>query len=276
MVHFDFEFLLVVATALTGLLWLVDALFFAKSRQQLATSKSLPEPIWVEYSKSFFPVLLAVMILRSFLFEPFRIPSGSMMPSLLVGDFILVNKFSYGLRLPITHSRITEGDKPKRGDVAVFRYPKNESLDYIKRVVGIPGDRISYKNRRLTVNGQPVNVLFDHKYWGLGDREQMLSGDGCDKANASCDVFIEEFGQVGHTIMNNPDVPYSFEGEYLVPEGHYFVMGDNRDHSNDSRFWGYVPENNLVGKAIIIWMHWDWRPGGSGLNVNRIGTGISD
>ena len=276
MIHFDFEFLLVVATALTGVFWLVDSLFFAKSREQLATSKTLPDPILVEYSKSFFPVLLAVMVLRSFLFEPFRIPSGSMMPSLLVGDFILVNKFSYGLRLPIIHTRITEGDKPKRGDVAVFRYPKNESLDYIKRVVGLPGDHISYRDRRLTVNGKPVSLVFDHKYWGLGDRKQMLAGDGCDKANASCDVFVEEFDRGDHTVMTNPDVPYSFDGEYVVPEGHYFVMGDNRDHSNDSRFWGYVPEQNLVGKAIMIWMHWDWRSGGSGLNVNRIGTGISD
>ncbi len=164
MIHFDFEFLLVVTTALTGVFWLVDSLFFAKSRQQLATSKTLPDPILVEYSKSFFPVLLAVMVLRSFLFEPFRIPSGSMMPSLLVGDFILVNKFSYGLRLPITHTRITEGDKPKRGDVAVFRYPKNDSLDYIKRVIGLPGDHISYRDRRLMVNGKPVSLVFDHKY----------------------------------------------------------------------------------------------------------------
>jgi len=276
MIHFDFEFLLVLATAVTGIFWLLDALFFAKSRRQQATSKTIPDPILVEYSKSFFPVLLAVMVLRSFLFEPFRIPSGSMMPTLLVGDFILVNKFSYGLRLPITHTRITEGDKPKRGDVIVFRYPKDESLDYIKRVIGLPGDHISYYNRRLTVNGKLVDITFDHKYEGLGDLNGKLNNDGCDRKNASCDVFVEKFGNMEHMAMTNPDVRYAFDGEYFVPPGHYFVMGDNRDHSNDSRFWGYVPENNLVGKAIIIWMHWDWRPGGSGLNINRIGTGISD
>ena len=276
MMHFDFEFLLVVATAFTGVFWLIDFLFFAKSRQQPATSKTLPDPILVEYSKSFFPVLLAVMVLRSFLFEPFRIPSGSMMPTLLVGDFILVNKFSYGLRLPIIHTRITEGEKPKRGDVAVFRYPKDESLDYIKRVVGLPGDHISYINRRLKVNGKPVDIAFDYKYWGLGDRNEESNGDGCDRKNASCDVFTEKFADAEHMVMTNPDVRYGYDGDYFVPPGHYFVMGDNRDHSNDSRFWGYVPEQNLVGKAIIIWMHWDWRSGGSGLNINRIGTGISD
>jgi signal peptidase I len=276
MIHFDFEFLLVLATLLTGVFWLVDALFFAKNRQQQATSKTLTDPILVEYSKSFFPVLLAVMVLRSFMFEPFRIPSGSMMPSLLVGDFILVNKFSYGIRLPIVHTRVTEGDKPKRGDVAVFRYPKNESLDYIKRVIGLPGDHISYYNRRLRVNGKLVSTTFDHKFLGLGDRTENSNSDGCDRVNARCDVFIENFENSGHMVMINPDVPYAFEGDFSVPKGHYFVMGDNRDHSNDSRFWGYVPEQNLVGKAIIIWMHWDWRTGGGGLDINRIGTGISD
>lgn len=276
MVHFDFEFLLVLATAVTGVFWLLDALFFAKSRQQQAADKTVPDPILVEYAKSFFPVLLAVMVLRSFIFEPFRIPSGSMMPSLLVGDFILVNKFSYGLRLPIIHTRITEGDRPKRGDVMVFRFPDDESLDYIKRVIGLPGDHISYYNRRLKVNGELVDITFDHKYRGLGDLTGMSNGGGCDRKNAKCDVFVEKFGDMEHMAMTNPDVRYAFDGEYFVPPGQYFVMGDNRDHSNDSRFWGYVPEDNLVGKAIIVWMHWDWRTGGSGLNINRTGTGISD
>jgi len=250
MVHFDFEFLLVIATALTGLIWLVDALLFARSRQQAATSKTLPDPILIEYSKSFFPVLLAVMVLRSFLYEPFRIPSGSMMPTLLVGDFILVNKYDYGVRLPVIHNKISEGEKPKRGDVAVFRYPEDESLDYIKRIIGLPGDHIKYYNRRLTVNGRPMSI--------------------------ACDVFVENFDQSGYTVMTNPDVRVSFDGEIFVPEGEYFVMGDNRDHSNDSRFWGFVPEENLVGKAVMIWMHWDWREGGSGLQLSRIGTRISD
>jgi signal peptidase I len=276
MVHFDFEFLLVVATALTGLIWLIDALFFAGSRQQAATSKTLPDPILIEYSKSFFPVLLAVMVLRSFLYEPFRIPSGSMMPTLLVGDFILVNKYDYGVRLPVIHNRVTDGVKPKRGDVAVFRYPEDESLDYIKRVIGLPGDHIKYYNRRLTVNGREVSIAFDHKYKGLGTSENMMNNGGCDKVNAACDVFVENFDQSGYTVMTNPDVRYTFDGEIFVPEGQYFVMGDNRDHSNDSRFWGFVPEKNLVGKAVMIWMHWDWREGGTGLDISRIGTRISD
>jgi signal peptidase I len=276
MVHFDFEFLLVIATALTGLIWLVDALLFARSRQQAATSKTLPDPILIEYSKSFFPVLLAVMVLRSFLYEPFRIPSGSMMPTLLVGDFILVNKYDYGVRLPVIHNKMTEGEKPKRGDVAVFRYPKDESLDYIKRIIGLPGDHIEYYNKRLTVNGRPMSIAHDHKYKGLGTRENMMNNGGCDKVSAACDVFVENFDQSGYTVMTNPDVRIPSDGEIFVPQGQYFVMGDNRDHSNDSRFWGFVPEENLVGKAVMIWMHWDWREGGSGLQLSRIGTRISD
>ena len=276
MIHFDFEFLLVIATAITGLIWLIDALFFARSRQQSATSKTRPDPILIEYSKSFFPVLFVVMALRSFGWEPFRIPSGSMMPTLLVGDFILVNKFDYGVRLPVIHNRMTQGEKPKRGDVAVFRYPEDESLDYIKRVIGLPGDHISYYNRRLTVNGTPLAIALDHKYKGLGTPENMMNKGGCDKVNAACDVLVENFDESGYTVMTNPDVRYSFDGEIFVPENQYFVMGDNRDHSNDSRFWGFVPEENLVGKAVMIWMHWDWRDGGSGLQLSRIGTGISD
>ena len=210
MVHFDFEFLLVIATGLTGVIWLIDALFFARSRQQAATSKTLSDPILIEYSKSFFPVLLAVMILRSFLYEPFRIPSGSMMPTLLVGDFILVNKYDYGVRLPVIHNKMTDGEKPKRGDVAVFRYPEDESLDYIKRIIGLPGDHIKYYNRRLTVNGKPVSIAFDHKYMGLGTRENTMNNGGCDKVDAACDVFVEDFDQSGYTVMTNPDVRYTF------------------------------------------------------------------
>jgi len=276
MFHVDFEFALVLASAVTGLVWLIDILFFARSRNRQALSKSQQEPILLEYSKSFFPVLLAVLLLRGFLFEPFRIPSGSMMPSLLVGDFILVNKFSYGLRLPVIHTRLTQGDKPKRGEVAVFRFPEDESLDYIKRVIGLPGDHISYYNRRLSINGKPLETKFDHKYPGLGDRHNMVDGNGCDKIGAKCDVQIENIGQSSYTMMTNPDVGYSRDGELFVPEGQYFVMGDNRDHSNDSRFWGFVPEQNLVGKAVMVWMHWDWRNSGNGLDVSRIGTTISN
>ncbi len=276
MIHFDFEFLLVLGTLGSGLIWLIDHFMFARQRQKEATSKSVHDPIIVEYSKSFFPVLLAVMILRSFVYEPFRIPSGSMMPTLLVGDFILVNKYDYGLRLPVIHTEITGGEKPKRGDIAVFRYPKDESLDYIKRVIGLPGDHISYYNRRLSVNGKLVKTQLLETYQGLGESSELVINQGCDNIKAKCKVFNEELGETSYTMMTNPDVRYSADGELFVPSGHYFVMGDNRDHSNDSRFWGFVPEENLVGKAVMIWMHWDWRNGGTGLELSRIGTRISD
>jgi signal peptidase I len=275
MIHFDFEFFLVIATALTGLLWLADTLLFARQRKPLALSQEYKEPLLVEYSHAFFPVLLAVLVLRAFIFEPFRIPSGSMMPTLLVGDFILVNKFTYGLRLPVTHYKITEGDKPRRGDVIVFRYPQDESQDYIKRVIGLPGDHVSYYNRKLSINGKPVEDVEDHLYQGLGDLNHMAGASGCDRVGADCQVYVESIGEDSYTIMNNPASLYAINGEFFVPEGHYFVMGDNRDHSNDSRIWGYVPEENLVGKAVMVWMHWDWRDGGSGLELSRIGRTIS-
>ncbi len=276
MIHFDFEFILLFGTIAAGLIWLVDGLFFAKERQQASTSKTLHDPIVVEYAKSFFPVLFAVLILRGFLYEPFRIPSGSMMPTLLVGDFILVNKYDYGLRLPVTHTKITPGDKPKRGDIAVFRFPDDESLDYIKRVIGLPGDHISYYNRRLSINGKQLKADFVDNYQGLGESSDLMINQGCDSIKASCKVFNESLGEVDYTIMTNPSVRYSADGELFVPPGHYFVMGDNRDHSNDSRFWGFVPEENLVGKAVMIWMHWDWRGGGTGLDLSRAGTRISN
>jgi len=275
MFHYDFEFFLLLASFLTGLIWLIDSLLFSSKRRKDSNGIAFSEPLLLEYSKSFFPVLLVVLILRGFLFEPFRIPSGSMMPTLLVGDFILVNKFSYGLRLPVTHTRLTNGDKPIRGDVAVFRYPRNEALDYIKRVIGLPGDRIGYYNRRLTINGELVETNFDRDYQGLGELNGMVGGNGCDKVDVKCKVLIEQQSEVEYTVMNNLQNSYSADGELLVPKGHYFVMGDNRDHSSDSRVWGFVPEENLVGKAVMIWMHWDWRTNGYGLNVSRVGTRIS-
>jgi len=265
MIHFDFEFLLVASVLISGIVWLVDSLFFAAKRRAVAQGQAVHEPLLVEYSKSFFPVLLAVMILRSFLFEPFRIPSGSMMPSLLVGDFILVNKYHYGLRLPVLHSKVTQGDAPKRGEVAVFRFPDNESLDFIKRVIGLPGDHVSYYNRRLMINGEPLKVEPDGIFPGQGSTSDNMQGG---------EVFIEHIDGFVHQMMTDPKVGFSATGELIVPEGHYFVMGDNRDHSNDSRFWGFVPEQNLVGKAVMIWMHWDWRTGGSGLDLSRVGTKI--
>ena len=275
MIHFDFEFFLVIATAVTGLLWLADILVFARLRRQPSLSKVKNEPLVFEYSRAFFPVLLAVLVLRAFIVEPFRIPSGSMMPSLLVGDFILVNKFSFGLRLPITHARVGPGELPQRGDVVVFRYPQDESQDYIKRVIGLPGDHVSYYNRRLSINGEPLEMESLSSYEGLGDLNQMQGASGCDRAHADCQVFVESNGETDYTVMTNPSSTYGVNGEVFVPQGHYFVMGDNRDHSNDSRIWGYVPEENLVGKAFMIWMHWDWRTGGTGLDLSRIGRKIS-
>ncbi len=273
--HFDFEFLLIILTLVAGLIWLADVLLFARRRQQLASSESEREPLLVEYSKAFFPVLIAVLVLRSFLFEPFRIPSGSMMPTLLVGDFILVNKFSYGLRLPAVHYRVTEGNQPKRGDVVVFRYPQDDSQDYIKRVIGLPGDHIAYYNRRLSINSEPMMTVSDHVYEGLGELTKMRNAGGCDRIDAKCQVYIEEIDQSKHTVMTNPGPGYGGRGgEVVVPEGHYFVMGDNRDHSHDSRAWGFVPVENLVGKAVRIWMHWDWRKDGSGLDLARVGRKI--
>ena len=276
MVHFDFELLLLILTAVTGLLWLADVLVFARLRKQPATSKIKKEPLVIEYSRAFFPVLIAVLVLRAFLFEPFRIPSGSMMPTLLVGDFILVNKFTYGLRLPVWQTRITEGNRPKRGDVVVFRYPKDESQDYIKRVVGLPGDHVAIYNQRLSINGKLLDIEPDRIYEGLGDLNKMQYANGCDRAAANCQVYIEKLGQAEYTIMTNPGSTFGVNGELFIPEGEYFVMGDNRNHSNDSRIWGNVPEENLVGKAVMIWMHWDWRKDGTGLNLSRVGGKISN
>jgi len=276
MIHFDFEALLVVLTLVAGLIWLLDVLLLARSRQQPSTSRTRPEPLIIEYAKAFFPVLFAVLILRALLFEPFRIPSGSMMPTLLVGDFILVNKFSYGLRLPVWHTQITEGDKPKRGEVVVFRYPNDESQDYIKRVVGLPGDHVSYYNRRLSINGKQLDISNDRMYQGLGELFQIENPSGCDRADAKCQVVIEKTDQTSYTVMTDPGSSYSVNGELFVPEGHYFVMGDNRDHSNDSRVWGFVPEENLVGKAVMVWMHFDGRKGTKAIDLSRVGQKISN
>ncbi len=282
---FDVALLLVLATGVAGAIWLIDAVFFARQRARdgaleqseaaagvsgsregkgggnagAARVEPAPprEPIIVEYARSFFPVLLIVLLLRSFVVEPFRIPSGSMMPTLLVGDFILVNKFTYGIRWPVLNSKVIEIGAPERGDVAVFRYPKQPDLDYIKRIIGLPGDHIAYYNKTLFVNGEQV------------PRERIGPYASPSGRSGSLEVYAERLGEVEHQILVTP-TKFGHEGEYVVPAGEYFVMGDNRDNSNDGRYWGYVPEDHLVGKAFMIWMNWDW--GGEGILWSRIGN----
>jgi signal peptidase I len=221
------------------------------------------EPWYVDYSKAFFPVLLIVLLLRSFVAEPFRIPSGSMMPTLLHGDFILVNKFTYGLRLPVLHTKVFDNRLPQRGDVIVFRYPENTALDYIKRVVGIPGDRIEYRNKTLYINGEVCEQAPNGVFVGMGR----------DQSENRSRIIVEQLAQIEHAILiNEQRSGYHSEGSWVVPEGHYFVLGDNRDNSRDSRFWGFVPEDHLVGKAFAIWMNWDFVSGT--FDFKRIGKTI--
>ncbi len=277
--HFDFAALMVMATIFTGVVWALDAWVWAPKRREKAgelagtyahlsdkkladiQEKASKEPILVEYSRSLFPVILIVLLLRSFLVEPFRIPSGSMMPTLLVGDFILVNKFAYGVRLPVINTKIIGISEPQRGDVAVFRYPKDPSTDYIKRIIGLPGDRVSYYNKQLYINGNPVDLQEQETYRGVG------SGIGMSGAQ----LKVEDLDGTKHQILVDRHRP-TINHEYIVPGNHYFVMGDNRDNSNDSRFWGTVPEENLVGKAFLIWMNWDGANGG--VSWGRIGSSI--
>ena len=279
--NFDFPTFLVAASALTGGIWLIDTLLFAAKRKQRATATAgadgeaqvaVKEPLLLEYSRSFFPVIFAVLILRSFLVEPFRIPSGSMMPTLLVGDFILVNKFSYGIRLPVLNKKVIELGEPQQGDVVVFRYPKQPWIDYIKRVVAVPGDSVRYQDKILYINGKPMPQTPVGMYTGVGSGVQMTGALR----------LLERLDGIEHNILVHPMAPNLAmgcnvlrNGPITVPEGHYFAMGDNRDNSNDSRCWGLVPEENLVGKAFGIWMNWD-----SNLNSfppvawERIGNGI--
>ena len=273
--NIDFPALLVAATFFTGIAWAFDALILAPQRRRKVAAlvergaaptsdqviTTLKESTFVEYCKSFFPVILAVLLLRSFLVEPFRIPSNSMMPTLLTGDFILVNKFSYGIRLPVLNSKIVEMGEPDRGDVVVFRYPKDPSVDYIKRVVGLPGDKVGYYNKIVYINGAPVGQVPAGVYIGVGSG---ISMSGASERQ-------EQLGDVMHDILVMPRTP-GLEGEYLVGEDEFFVMGDNRDNSNDSRYWGAVPESNLVGKAFRIWMNWDGANGG--VDWDRIGMKI--
>ena len=255
-IHFDFEALLVVATLVTGLFWGLDKWLWAPRRnaQSEHAGQEIP-PNWaVEFSRSFFPVILFVLLLRSFVVEPFRIPSSSMVPTLLIGDFILVNKFAYGFRLPVVHTKVLGVGEPERGDVMVFRFPPDPTKDFIKRLVGLPGDTIAYRNKRLSINGEPLPLE------ALG----LYKGEDASEFDPALQ-FMETLGDTAHPIIVVRDRG-SLNLEVTVPEGHFFVMGDNRDNSLDSRRWGFVPEENLVGKAFLVWMsvdtaEWDIRFG---------------
>ena len=250
----NFALLLFSLLVVTGAVSALDALYFRKRR-----AGGSKEPWWIEYPKSFFPVILIVFLLRSFLVEPFKIPSGSMIPTLLVGDFILVNKYSYGIRLPVINKKVISISEPERGDVMVFRYPEDPSVDYIKRVVGLPGDRIAYQNKRLTINGQAVplkeapdyllkdKIQFLKQYTEtLGNTEHSILVDA---GESSASPYVKQFPLRQNCNYNNNGVVCT------VPPGHYFMMGDNRDNSSDSRVWGFVPEANIVGKAFFIWFN---------------------
>ncbi|PRX30284.1 signal peptidase I [Paraburkholderia sp. BL18I3N2] len=294
----NFALILFVLVILTGVAWVADKLVFMPQRRRAAEAAvaefdrqqarigerfadenaaqtrarlrddKLRQPWWLEYSASFFPVILVVFVVRSFVVEPFKIPSGSMVPTLLVGDFILVNKFDYGIRLPITNTKITQGRPLQRGDVVVFRYPKDESVDYIKRVIGLPGDTVAYQDKQLTINGKPVP-------------ETPLPDYLDDERMGYAKQFEEDLDGRKNAILNNPAVPpfivgaedypyrdnctYNARGVICkVPPGNYFMMGDNRDNSADSRYWGFAPDKNIVGRAFFIWMNFS--------NLKRIGS----
>ncbi len=253
----SFELILVIITAITGVIVYVDRVVWKPKRDRSVTTEK--EPVLVEYSRSLFPVFLIVLVLRSFVVEPFRIPSGSMYPTLEIGDFIVVNKFAYGVKLPVTQTKVLPIGEPERGDVVVFKYPKDPDVDYIKRVIGLPGDEIAYYGKTLYINGNPVKQKL------LGEYEGTASGKVMDGASL-LEEFLEEHS---HDILLDPEKSSQDMNTVVVPEGHYFMMGDNRDHSNDSRFWGFVPEKNLKGKAFAIWMNWD-----DGVHFDRIGKGI--
>ncbi len=244
--NLDFSVVFIVATIVTGGIWAFDSWVLAPRRAVSAggqPAEPAPEPVIVEYARSFFPIILVVFLFRSFVYEPFRIPSSSMLPTLQVGDFILVNKFDYGLRLPIAGTTLVPLGDPERGDVVVFRLPSQPNKHYIKRLVGLPGDRITYRDKQLVINGEPVDLEANGSY-------QLDNG-------LRARLGIERLGGKSHEILVLPQRREQVR-EFVVPEGHYFMMGDNRDNSKDSRYAevGMVPERNIVGKAVRIWLTW--------------------
>ena len=272
----DFAFALFGGLVITGGVVLWDRLQRPKETglkgKETIGADSRSAGIVIEYARAFFPVILVVFVLRSFIVEPFRIPSGSMLPSLYIGDFILVSKFSYGIRLPLVNQKVFSIGSPKRGEVLVFRYPHDEKINFIKRVVGLPGDIVDYKNKRLRVNG---NVVDQEKPDGDGTEQGMQSNNQVRK-------YIEHLGKSSHGILLDASLGSRDMTRIVVPPDHYFVMGDNRDHSNDSRFWGFVPEKNIVGRAFFVWFSWDSKKDdhfwndyiGGGANWPRIGNSI--
>ena len=255
----NFALFLLILLLVTGAVWLLDKFLLRRGRPNHAK-----QPWWVEYSISFFPVILIVFLLRSFLVEPFKIPSSSMVPTLLVGDFILVNKFTYGIRIPVLNRKVIQIGNPERGDVMVFRFPEDPSLDYIKRVVGVPGDRVEYRNKRLTINGAPVPTRQIDDY--LSKERMQFSKRFVETLNGTeHEILLDE--DASASMMPGRAFPFAGNCNYnssglacTVPPGHYFMMGDNRDNSSDSRVWGFVPDENIVGKAFFIW-----------LNLNELG-----
>lgn len=259
--NFNFELILFYAVVISGVIALFDWVFLAR-RRKLAGVAPEKLPVIIDYARSFFPILLVVFLLRSFLYEPFRIPSGSLKPTLLEGDFILVNKFAYGVRLPVIHKKILSMGDPQRGDVMVFRYPPNPSVDYIKRVIGVPGDHISYINKVLYVNGKQIPQQFVKNTTDIDDNG----------TNWNVVQKQEDFFGVKHEIFQFPGRSNDDFKDVVVPPGMYFAMGDNRDDSADSRYWGFVPEANIVGQANAVWMSIDTNH--YGVRWNRLGSRI--
>lgn len=298
MVEGNFALLLFLATVVTGVYWLAERLYFLPQRRQAADqlqvsvtqrrselssqglrtdevdldqarNRLLMQPWWLDWTAGLFPVIVVVFVLRSFLFEPFKIPSGSMIPTLMINDLILVNKFHYGVRLPVSNLKIFDNHSPERGDVMVFRYPPKPSLDYIKRVVGLPGDEVAYLNKKITVNGKPLDTaalpeFFDEDALRYTKQFQEVAADGQRKYRILNEDDRPSFVQATEDFPFRENCRYSSEGVVCkVPPGHYFMMGDNRDNSMDSRYWGFVPEKNIVGKAFFVWMNFG--------NLKRIG-----